>query len=114
MLKEIITSIEGPSKEIKQTLDVVTEFEQKLQLHCKMCAGDTLDKGRLKLENVSSKESGSPSAGYQKLVPYLTPYKLSVKLMIERFEIVMETIAPQKRFAFFLSSLAPVISWNSC
>lgn len=69
-----------------------------LQLHCKMSAGDTLDEGRLELKNVSSKESGSPSAGYQKLVPYLTPYELSAKFMIERFEIVRETIAPQKRF----------------
>lgn len=49
-----------------------------------MSAGDTLDEGRLELENVSSKESGSPSAGYQRLVPYLTPYELSVKSVIER------------------------------
>lgn len=73
MFKEITTSIERPSKEIKQILDVVTEFEQRLQLHCKMSAGDTLDEGRLELENVSSKESGSPSTGYQKLVSYLNP-----------------------------------------
>lgn len=48
MFKEIITtSIERPSKKIKQILDVVTEFEQRLQLQCKMSAGDTLDEGGL-------------------------------------------------------------------
>lgn len=78
-----------------------------------MSAGDTLDEGRLELENVSSKESGSPLAGYQRLVPYLTPYELSVKSVIERFEIVRETISPQKRFGWFLSSLPPVIRWNN-
>lgn len=77
MFKEIISAIQDPSTKALQTLADVIEFEQKVD---ELSAGEVGD-----------------DPGSQERVPSLTPYELSIKVVIDRAEMTREILAPKKR-----------------
>ena len=77
MFREIISAVQDPSNEALRILSEVTKFEQKVD---ELSAGDVGD-----------------DPGSQEGVPALTPYELSINVVIDRVEMIRESLAPKKR-----------------
>lgn len=77
MFREIISAVQDPSNKALRTLSEVTKFEQKVD---ELSAGDVGD-----------------DPGSQEGVPALTPYELSINVVIDRVEMIRESLAPKKR-----------------
>lgn len=77
MFKEIISAMQDPSITALRTLLEVIELEQKVD---ELFAGEVGD-----------------DPGSQEGVPSLTPYELSINVVIDRVEMIRESLAPKKR-----------------
>lgn len=77
MFKEIVSAMQDPSNKALQTMLEVIELEQKVD---ELFAGEVWD-----------------DPGSQEGVPSLTPYELSMNVVIDRVEMIRESLAPKKR-----------------
>lgn len=77
MFKKIISAMQDPSITALRTLLEVIELEQKVD---ELFAGEVGD-----------------DPGSQEGVPSLTPYELSINVVIDRVEMIRESLAPKKR-----------------
>ena len=69
--------MQDPSNKALQTMLEVIELEQKVD---ELFAGEVMD-----------------DPGSQEGVPSLTPYELSINVVIDRVEMIRESLAPKKR-----------------